>query len=101
METLANAAARLRAAVASQSYAQARRLVPSYCAALEREFGSHASSSPEARQIAEEARDLYQWLARTVILDRAQCVTALRRLANLSSYLRTGSRKPQRCDCQG
>ncbi len=101
METLADVAGRLRAAVNSQAYPEAQRLVPLYCASLQREFARHPPSSPEARRIAEEARDLYQWLARTIILDRAECATALQRLARLSSYMHTGNRAPHSCDLKG
>ena len=55
MQTLEDAAARLRAAVASQTYAEARGLIPAYCALLEGEFRRWPASSPEARRIAEEA----------------------------------------------
>jgi hypothetical protein len=101
METLEETAARLRRAVASQAYAQARGLVPAYCAALEREFGCHPPSSPEARRIAEEARELYQWLARTVLLDRAHCATELRRLAKLSAYLQPRGQTPHTYELEG
>jgi hypothetical protein len=91
MQRLADLAARLRAAVASQAYAQAQTLVPLYCTLLESEFRAHPPASPEARRIAEDARDLYQCLARSVIADRAQYAAQLRQLANLSAYLQFGT----------
>ena len=101
MPTLADVTARLREAVASQDYDGARGLVPSYCEVLEAEFHSHPPSSPEARHIAEEARDLYQSLARSVVLDRAQLVTALQRLANLSAYLQPARRTGYTYEIEG
>lgn len=100
MQTLANVTARLREAVASQDYDQARSLMPSYCELLETEFRTHPPSSPQARRIAEEARDLYQSLARSVVIDRAQYVTQLQRLANLSAYLKP-RRTPHTCELEG
>ncbi|HXN45033.1 MAG TPA: hypothetical protein VN893_00235 [Bryobacteraceae bacterium] len=101
MPTLADLSARLREAVASQAYDQARALIPAYCELLETEFHSHAPSSREARRIAEEARELYQSMARSVVLDRAQFVTELQRLANLSAYLQPAPRTPHTCDLEG
>ncbi len=101
MQTIGEIAAGLRRAVASQAYAQARGLVPAYCAALEREFRSQPPSSPEARRIAEEARDLYQWLARAVIADRARCAAALRRLSKLTAYLQSGAPTPHTYSLEG
>ena len=100
MPTLADVAARLRKAVASQSYAEARNLIPVYCNLLDAEFRSHPPSSTEARRIAEEARDLYQGLAGTVVLDRAQLVTDLQRLANLSAYLQSATPTPHVCELE-
>ncbi len=94
MPQLADVADRLRSAVASQAYAEAQRLVPLYCALLECEFRSQHPGSGRARLVAEQARDLYQWLARTVILDRAHCATELHRLAGVSSYLRSAGHDP-------
>ena len=74
--------------------------MPLYCELLEAEFGSHPPSSPDARRIAEEARDFYQSIARTVALDRAQYVTELQRLANLSAYLKP-RRAPHTCELEG
>jgi hypothetical protein len=101
MDALEAVAARLQEAVASQAYAEAQNLVPVYCAVLEREFAKHPASSPEARRIAEDAKSLYQWMARAVVLDRAHCATALQRLANLSTYLETGNRTPHTYELQG
>lgn len=101
MPALADVAARLRAAVASQAYAEAESLVPLYCALLECEFRSQPPSSAQARRVAEDARDLYQWLARTVIVDRAHCATELRQLANLSAYLQPGARTPHTYELEG
>jgi hypothetical protein len=101
MQTLADVTARLRKAVARQAYDEARGLVPSYCELLEAEFRTHPPSSPEARRIAEEARDLYQSLARSVVIDRAQYVTELQRLANLSAYLEPRRRAPHTYDLEG
>jgi hypothetical protein len=101
METLAEIAGRLRAAVASQACVEARSLIPAYCAALEREFRKQPPSSPGARRIAEEAKDLYQWLARTVILNRAHCAATLQRLAGLSSYMQSGNRAPHTYELEG
>lgn len=101
MQTLADVAARLRAAVTSQAYAEAESLVPVYCALLECEFRSQPPSSTQARRIAQEARDLYQWLARTVLADRAHCATELRQLANLSAYLQPDGRAPHTYELEG
>jgi len=101
MQTLADAAARLRAAVASQDYDEARGLMPSYCELLEAEFHRHPPSSLDARRIAEEARDLYQSLARSVVIDRAQYVTELQRLANLSAYLEPRRRDRHTYELEG
>jgi hypothetical protein len=100
MQTLEDITVRLRAAVTSQDYDQARSLMPSYCELLEAEFRIHPPASPEARRIAEEARDFYQSIARAVALDRAQCVTELQRLANLSAYLKP-RRTPHTCELEG
>ena len=91
MDTLQQASARLRAAVASQAYDEARTLIPGYCQTLQQEFDKHPLSSPEARQIAEDARELYQWMARTILVDRAHCAAALQRLAGMSSFLKSTS----------
>ena len=101
METLEDAAVRLRAAVASQAYAEARGLIPAYCALLEGEFRRWPASSPEARRIAEEARELYQWLARTVVVDRAQCAAGLQRLARLSAYIELRGRPRHTYELEG
>ena len=100
MQALADITARLRTAVSSQDYDQARSLMPSYCELLEAEFRLHPPSSPEARRIAEEAKDFYQSLARAVALDREQYVTELQRLANLSAYLKPRS-TPHTCELEG
>ena len=100
MQTLADITERLRTVVASQDYDQARGLMPLYCELLEAEFRSHPPSSPDARRIAEEARDFYQSIARTVALDRAQYVTELQRLANLSAYLKP-RRATHTCELEG
>ena len=101
MGTLEEIAARLRRAVGSQAYKEARGLIPAYCAALERKFRSQSPSSPEALRIAEEARDLYQWLARAVIADRARCVAELRRLAKLTAYMQSGAPTPHTYSLEG
>jgi hypothetical protein len=92
MPTLADLSSRLREAVASQAYAEAQLLVPEYCALLGSEFRSHHPSSAQARRIAEEAQDLYQWLARAVTVDRAHCAAELQQLARTSAYLEPGLR---------
>ena len=101
MPTLEDVTARLREAVASQAYDEARGLIPVYCELLEAEFHSHSPSSPEARRVAEEARDLYQSLARSVVLDRTQYVTELQRLASLSAYLEPRCRTPHTYELEG
>jgi len=101
MPSLADTSARLRQAVASQDYDEARGLMPAYCELLEAEFNRRPPSSPEARRIAEEARELYQSMARAVALDRAQYATALQRLANLSAYLKPRQAAPHACDLEG
>ncbi len=97
MDTLTGISARMRKAVSSQAYDEARTLVPRYCSLLEREFRRTAPSSPEARRVAEEARDLYQWMARTLLLDRAHCAAELQRLASMASYQEPGGRTPHTC----
>ncbi len=101
MVTLADAAARLREAVASQAYSEAQKVIPVYCSLLEAEFRSHAPSSAQARAIAEEAKDLHQWLARTVMVDRAHFATELHHLASLSAYLQSGRRTPHTYELEG
>ncbi len=100
MQTLADITARLQTAFGSQDYDEARSLMPSYCELLDAEFRIHSPSSPEARRIAEEARDLYQSMARTVALDRAAYATELQRLANLSAYLKPRP-TPHSCELEG
>ncbi len=101
MKNLAEVAARMRKAVASQAYAEAEGLVPLYCSLLEGEFRSHPVSSPQARRIAEDARELYQWLARTVLLDRAQCAAELQRLGSMASYCRPAGRTAHTYELEG
>ncbi len=101
METLADLAARLRAAVTSEAYAEAERLVPTYCALLDREFRSHPPSASQARRVAEEAKDLYQWLLRSVIVDRAHCALELQRLGNLAAYLQPEARVVHTYEVEG
>jgi hypothetical protein len=101
MPTLEEVAERMRAAVTSQAYGEAREIVPLYCELLECEFRLHSPASPEARRIAEEAKDLYQTLAGSVILDRAQCAMELQRLAGMASYLRSGARAAHTYEIEG
>ena len=101
MQTLAEITAHLRTAVESHNYDEARGLMPSYCQLLEAEFRSHPPSSPEARRIAEDAKELYQSLARSVVFDRTQYVMELQRLANLSAYLKPRGPAPHTCELEG
>jgi len=101
MPTLTEIAARLRQAVGTQAYAEAETLVPLYCSLLERDFASQSPSSAEARRLAEEARDLYQWMARTIVLHRAHFAADLQLLNRLSSYLKAGTRTPHTFELEG
>jgi hypothetical protein len=92
---------RLRQAVAAQSYAEARSLIGTYCELLDRAFQSFPPASPQAAQIAGEARDFYQWAMRTVILDRAHCAAEIERLGQVSRYLATDGRTPHTWDLEG
>ena len=86
MEELETSASQLRAAVASECWAEARHLLPEYGRLLEAALRAAAPGTPPAARLAREARELLDFTRRMAQCSRAHAAARLADLERSSRY---------------
>jgi len=83
MDELAVIVARLRAAIATQSWAEARGLLPEYRRALD---AALRGAAPAAAGLLAEARELFGWGRTMALASREQAASRLQELERTAPY---------------
>jgi hypothetical protein len=93
MEQQPTSAQRLRAAIASESWREARSLLPDYGRELESTLKGAAPGSPEAARLLRDARELCEWTRRMALISRAHAAARLDELERAGRYHRVPVRR--------
>lgn len=99
--SLAQAEARLRAAVRSESFENVPALLADHHRQLEQAVQAASGDSKESRRLAVQARETLDWVKANVLANRAHAQTNLDRLSNAARFLPASSRPARSWKLEG